>query len=67
MATATTLRAALGEEAQKGEQGAADMLSYFAEEASAERVNAGRGMLWGLFLGGGLWIGVFALVSLVKH
>jgi hypothetical protein len=67
MATATTLRVALGTEPQKGEQRAADALSHFAEEASAERANPGRGILWGLFLGGGLWMGIFELISLVKH
>ena len=58
---------ALGTEPQKGEQRAADALSHFAEEASAERANPGRGILWGLFLGGGLWMGIFELISLVKH
>ena len=67
MTSTTTLNAALGAKPQKGEQGAVDMRPYFAEEASTERVNPGRGILWGLFLGGGLWVGIFALVSLVKH
>ena len=52
-------------EPQQGEPGVADMLSRFAGEASAERVNPGRGVLWGLFLGGGLWIGIFVLASLL--
>jgi hypothetical protein len=48
------------------EQGAADMLPYFAEVASTERVNLRRGVLWGLFLGFCLWIGIFGVFWLVK-
>jgi hypothetical protein len=43
------------------------MLPYFAEKASEERVNPGRGVLVGLLLAGALWIGIFALVSFFKH
>jgi hypothetical protein len=43
------------------------MLQYFAEKASAERLNPGRGILVGLLLAGALWIGIFALVSFFKR
>lgn len=66
MATATTLTAAPRLESQKGAPATADMLDSFAIEASAERVNPGRGLLWGLFLSGGLWVGIFALVFYFK-
>lgn len=49
------------------EQGAVDMLPYFAEEASNERVNLRRGVLWGLFLGFCLWMGICGFLYLVKH
>jgi hypothetical protein len=54
-------------ESQKGESGSAGMLQYFAEKASAERLNPGRGILVGLLLAGALWIGIFALVSFFKR
>jgi hypothetical protein len=66
MATATTMTFAPSAEPQKGEPGATDMLSCFALEASAERIKPGQGVLWGLFLGGGLWIGIFALIFWFK-
>ena len=67
MSTAPTPRTALRREPDKGEQGAAGMLPYFAEKASAERVNPGRGILWGVLLAGGLWIGIVALYFLVER
>jgi hypothetical protein len=67
MSTATTLRTAPGSETDKTEQGAAGMLPYFAEKASAERLNPGRGILWGILLAGGLWIGIVALYFLVER
>ena len=61
MPTTAALRVSSAVERQRDEPGAADMLSHFAAVASAERDNPGRGMLWGLFLGSGLWVGIFAL------
>jgi hypothetical protein len=63
MATATIVTLVTAFEPQTGEPGVDDRLSYFADEASAERVNPGRGALWGLVLGGGLWIGIFAVAA----
>jgi len=67
MPTVATLKVALGAESKVGEQGVADALSYFAEEASAQRTNPGRGILWGIFLAGGLWVGMFAIVFLIRR
>ena len=67
MRTEAKARVAPRAEPQKGESGSADMLPYFAEKASAERVNPGRGVLVGLLLAGALWIGIFALVSFFKR
>ena len=47
MRTEARLRIAKGAEPQKGEASSADMLPYFAEKAAAERVNPGRGAVWG--------------------
>jgi len=67
MRTSAKPRVAPGTEPQKGESGSPDMLPYFAEKASAERVNPGRGVLLGLLLAGALWIAIFALVSFFKR
>lgn len=40
-----------------------DTLSYFVDEESAENIHTGRTAFWGLILGGGLWVGIFALAS----
>jgi len=66
MRTEARLRIAKGAEPQKGEASSADMLPYFAEKAAAERVNPGRGAVWGLILGCALWIGILALVWFFK-
>ena len=54
-------------EPEKGEAILESRLPYFADQASAERVNPGRGVLLGLLLGGGMWIGIFTLVSFLKR
>jgi hypothetical protein len=67
MRTKTKLRVAQEVEPQRGEADAADMLPYFAEKASAERVKPGRGAVWGLILGCALWIAILALVSFFRR
>jgi hypothetical protein len=67
MSRATKLKAAPKAEPQKGEPTGADLLPYFAEKASAERVNPARGVLLGLLLAAALWIGILALVWFFKR
>jgi hypothetical protein len=66
MSSAPKLRTAPGAKPDKTEQGA-EMLRYFAEEASVGRVNPARGVLWGVLLAGGLWMGIFALYFLLNR
>ena len=67
MRTKAKLKVAQEVEPQRGQADAADMLPYFAEKASAERVNPGRGVLLGLLLAGALWVAIFAFVSFFKR
>ena len=67
MSRATKLKAAPKAEPQKGEPGGDDLLPYFAEKASAERVKPGRGVLLGLVLAAALWIAIFALISFFRR
>jgi hypothetical protein len=67
MSRATKLKAAQKAEPQKGKPGSDDLLPYFAEKASAERVKPVRGVLLGLILAAALWIGIFALVSFFRR
>ena len=62
MPRASKLKAAQKAEPQKGEPVDADLLPYYAEKASEERVKPGRGVLIGLILAAALWIIIFALV-----
>ena len=63
----TKLKAAQKAEPQRGEPVDADLLPYFAEKASEERVKPGRGVLLGLLLAAALWIGIFALVFFFRR
>ena len=66
MSRATKLKGAPGAEPKKGEPDA-DLLPYFAEKASAERVKPGRGVLLGLILAAALWIAIFAIISFFRR
>jgi len=67
MRTVAELRVAPGAEPKNGKSDSADMLPYFAQQASAERVSAGRGVLVGLLLAGALWVAIFAFVSFFRR
>ena len=69
MRTVAELRVAPGAEPKNGKSDSADMLPYFAQQASAERVSAGRGVL-GALVGGrsmGSHIRIRFLLQALSH